>query len=250
MSYTTISLLCAAFFCIAVLYATVGHAGASGYLAVMVLLSVPPSVMRPTALLLNVAVSLMMTLHLFRHKRLDWRMLLPLLCGSIPAAFFGAQFKLSDAVYFQLLAVVMMVSAGLLFHKTLQNQTVFVQAPRKINWFAAVLIGAGIGVLSGMTGTGGGIFLSPLLVLLCAYGMRETAALSAPFILFNSLSGLGGISTAMGSLPEHLGWFVVAVMLGGALGARLSSDVLSAKVLLRILSAVMLISASKLVLIA
>jgi uncharacterized protein len=163
MSYTTISLLCAAFFCIAVLYATVGHAGASGYLAVMVLLSVPPSVMRPTALLLNVAVSLMMTLHLFRHKRLDWRMLLPLLCGSIPAAFFGAQFKLSDAVYFQLLAVLMMVSAGLLFHKTLQNQTVFVQAPRKINWFAAVLIG----VLSGMTGTGGGIFLSPIQFRCC-----------------------------------------------------------------------------------
>ena len=244
MSTELLITLSIVFFLIATLYSSVGHAGASGYLAVMILLGVTPAIMKPTALLLNIVVSTLVCVHLWRNRLIDWHKLLPLIIGSIPAAAIGASFKISDKTYFTILAVVMIVSAILIFKRTLNTSTER-SSTRTLSPIVAVLLGAAIGLLSGITGTGGGIFLSPLLILLGWATMRQTAALSAPFILFNSISGLSSIGLA---LPHNIFWLIIPVGIGGLLGARLSTHILPSNTLLRLLSFVMLVSAAKLIL--
>ncbi|MGL4766769.1 MAG: sulfite exporter TauE/SafE family protein [Formosimonas sp.] len=246
MTVELIALLAVLFFAIATLYASVGHAGASGYLAVMILLGVAPHIMRPTALLLNVAVAGLLTVQLWRSRSLDGPQLVPLLIGSIPAALVGAAFKLSNHTYFTLLALVMLTSALLIFNRTLNAPSEC--STRRLPAWGAVLLGAAIGGLSGMTGTGGGIFLSPLLILFGWANMRQTAALSAPFILFNSLAGLSGLALTLNAVPPMIWGLIAPVLLGGYCGARLATQYLPSHVLLRLLSLVMLISGFKLLL--
>ncbi|TDR32772.1 sulfite exporter TauE/SafE family protein [Hydromonas duriensis] len=247
MSFELLILLACAFFVIALVYSSVGHAGASGYLSVMILAGVAPAVMRPTALSLNIAVSSLVCLHLWRHGRMDWRALWPFILSSIPMAALGGSMKLSDKTYLNWLAIVMVLSSILLFLRT-REHTPNVEQRAHIHPVLALCIGGIIGLLSGITGTGGGIFLSPILILFGLAGVRTTAAISAPFILFNSISGLSGNVLSAHYLPDGISVLMAVVLVGGFIGARLGTHVLSAKVLLRVLSGVMLFSASKLIL--
>lgn len=249
MGIELLLILSVVFGLIALMYSSVGHAGASGYLAVMILLGVAPAVMKPTALCLNIAVSTVVCAHLWRSGRLDWRGLLPFVLGSVPMAAVGGAMHLSDKSYLQWLAAAMVGSGALLFVRTLSQNTGVVEPKTStISIPVALVIGGVIGVLSGITGTGGGIFLSPVLILFGLANMRTTAALTAPFILLNSVAGLSSNVLSTQILPDGLWWLMVVVVAGGYLGANLGTHFLSSKTLLRVLSAVMVLSASKLLL--
>jgi uncharacterized membrane protein YfcA len=198
---------------VAALYASVGHGGASGYLAVMALFGVSASVMRPSALVLNVVVSAIATVTFARAGQVRWRLLVPFVVASVPMAFFGGTHTLQDGTFKLVVAAVLAIVALRLFVPEHSR------ALRPLPLYVALGIGAVIGVLSGLVGVGGGIFLTPLLVL-CAWATpREAASVSAPFIMLNSIAGLGGMMMQGIEFPPWMLWACVAVVLGGWAGA-------------------------------
>jgi uncharacterized protein len=231
---------------VAALYSSVGHAGASGYLAVMALLGVAPDVMRPTALVLNLLVAGVGTYRYARAGLTSWRALLPLVVTSMPFAFLGGSIKLPLSGYRELLGSVLLVSAAVLLWRAAAHAQPAEEMPIRLPALVALLVGAAIGVLSGLTGTGGGIFLSPLLLLAGWAGPRRTAGLTAPFILLNSAAGLSGLGWSTAHLPPGLPWFTAAVLAGGFIGTQLGARRLPARALLALLSAVLTIAGSKL----
>jgi uncharacterized protein len=240
MEINYILLLCIAV--VAFLYASVGHGGASGYLAVMAMFAVPPSQMKSSALILNLFVSLLSFGGYFNHKLLKTNKLAPLLLASIPMAYLGAQLPLSSKAYRFTLAAVLLVGIWrLLFNNTGSNHVVV--NPKAIYY---AILGATIGLLSGMLGIGGGIVLSPVLLLLGWASLKETAMLSAIFIFANSLSGLIGL-LATGYTPNlHIGPWVLAAILGGALGGYAGGNKYNLTTLKRVLAVVLLLSCIKL----
>jgi uncharacterized membrane protein YfcA len=233
------------FFAAAVLYSSVGHGGASGYLAAMGLAGVPAAIMRPTALVMNVAVSSISLYKFAKSGGFAWRLFLPFAASAMPMAFIGGRIQLPVAWFGVLVGCVLLFSAVRLFLETLSLQ----QKPRSARrpppvWLALVL-GAGIGLLSGLTGVGGGIFLSPLLVLMGWATVRESAAPTAAFILVNSVAGLLGLLSRQPTLPDALPYWVVAVVVGGYIGATFGSRRLGHAALRRALSAVLLIAGAK-----
>ena len=242
----TLLLLGAVFACIAALYGSVGHAGASGYLAVMALLGIAPAVMRPTALVLNLLVAGIGTWRFASAGLTSWRSLLPLLAGSIPLAFLGGSITLPVAGYRALLGMVLLLSATVLAWRAYSRTPAVAERPITLPTGAALLLGAGIGLLSGLTGTGGGIFLSPLLLLAGWAGPRRTAGLAAPFILINSLAGLSGLGWAAARFPPGLPWLAAAVLAGGYFGTKLGAQRLPPRALLILLSVVLSIAGAKL----
>lgn len=240
-------ILAALFLVAALLYASVGHAGASAYLAAMALVGVAPDVMRPTALTLNVLVATIVVLRFRRAGFLELRPLVPLVAGSIPMALIGGSIDLPDAAYRPLVALVLLVGAWRLATSGSADSREEAAVPR-IPPVAGVAAGAVIGALAGLTGTGGGIFLTPLLVLAGWSGARHAAGLSGAFILANSVSGiagllLGGSGTWSPALPLWLG----AVFVGGLVGAELGSARYSVLGLRRVLAVVLVLAAAKLV---
>lgn len=228
----------------AMLYASVGHAGASGYLAVMALLGVAPATMRPAALVLNVVVVLIGTTTFARAGHLRWSLLWPLLVGSIPAAYLGGSLALPGTWYRAIVGGVLLTSAVrllVILHRP--DAPAMVEPPR----LARIGLGAVLGFLSGLTGVGGGIFLSPTLLMLRWADLRTTAATSAAFILANSVAGLAGQGVALSALPAWLLAWVPAVVLGGMLGARAGATQLGAETLRRLLAAVLVVAGIKLV---
>lgn len=175
---------------IAFLYASVGFGGATGYLAVMSLFRIPPQVMASTALFLNILVSTISFVNFYRAGHLRRDLLLPFLLPSIPAAFLGGYWKITERLYFALLyAVLTLVAIRLLLFTRKSDED---RPLRPIAPSAALLIGAGIGLLSGMVGIGGGILLSPIILFARWGNARQASAVSAAFILLNSISGLIG----------------------------------------------------------
>jgi len=237
-----------AFACVAALYSTVGHAGASGYLAVMALLGVAPATMRPTALALNLVVATLATWRFWRAGWIRWSVLAPFVVASVPCAYLGGRIQLPVPGYRALVGVVLLAAAAVLWWRARGGELTLVErdvaAPRPV----AVTSGAAIGLLSGLTGTGGGIFLSPLLLFAGWAGPRGAAGLAAPFIWLNSLAGLVGLHWATGSLHPHLPWFVAAVLVGGWVGTMLGLTRLPRAALLRALSVVLVIAGGKLIL--
>ena len=189
-------LLAALFFAAALLYSSVGHAGASAYLAAMALVGVPAAVMRPTALVLNLFVASIVTVRFAMAGHLPWRSLVPLAIGSVPAAFIGGSIDLPGELYRPLVAAVLVVGAWRL--ATAPPPVDDANRPG-VPWIAGIVSGATIGLLAGLTGTGGGIFLTPLLVLAGWTGTRDAAGLSGSFILVNSIAGLAGLLTGGGA---------------------------------------------------
>jgi uncharacterized membrane protein YfcA len=237
-------LLTALFFAAAVLYASVGHAGASAYLAAMALVGTTPEVMRPTALVLNLFVATIVIVRFARAGHLPWRGLLPLAAGSVPMAFVGGSIDLPGELYRPLVAIVLLAGAWRLAMAAAPRDEA--EAPG-VPLLPGVAAGAAIGLVAGLTGTGGGIFLTPLLVLAGWAATRDAAGLSGAFILVNSLSGLAGLLTGGLALPPALPVWIGVVAAGGLIGSWLGASRFSVLDLRRALAVVLVLAAAKLV---
>ena len=250
MSIELLVILCVSFFLVATLYTTVGHAGASGYLAVMGLAGIAAATMRPTALTLNILVALV-TVVRFRQARLfSWSGLWPFLLGSVPLAAVGGSLKLKDHSYYALVGAVLLMSALILvwraFGKNLRSE----EGAHRVKTIPAIAIGAIIGLLSGVTGTGGGIFLSPTLLFLAWAGPKTTAGISAPFILVNSIVALTANFASTRALPDELPWLAAAALCGALIGSWLGTTKLPTRALLILLACAMSLAGMKLLLTA
>ena len=239
------ALLLAAIFIIAVLYASVGHAGASGYIAVMALAGLAPEAIKPTALVLNILVSVIATWHFYRAGHFRWRILWPFALLSVPFAFVGGALKLPGEVFRPLVGMVLLFSAmRLLWRQSAPDATT--RLPPIV---PSIGIGAGLGLLSGLTGVGGGIFLSPLLLFMRWAQAKETAAASALFILLNSSAGLLGHWSSTQMIPAEWPWFALMAIAGGSLGAYLGAVYLPVRWIKVALAAVLAVAGVKLVLV-
>lgn len=234
-----------AIFIVAVLYSSVGHGGASGYLAVMAMLWVDPSITKPTAFILNVFVASIGTWQFYRVGYFSWRVLLPFAITSIPFSFIGGTISLPTAIYKVLLGVVLVLAALRLAWKLTAGDSETKPPPI---WIALV-IGAAIGLLSGLIGVGGGIFLTPILLLARWSETKVAAGVSAMFILVNSIAGLAGNPGQILVLPQNVWFWIVAAVIGGVLGSTLGARKFDSLTLRRVLSAVLLFAGVKLLLI-
>jgi len=215
MPEVSVFLLAACMFLGAALYTSVGHAGASAYIALMALFGIPPAVMRPTALALNILVSAFTSFRFVNAGLFRWRTLWPFLIGAVPFAFLGGSVQLPGAYYRPLVGVVLVFSgARLLWPSELKSNV----DPRDPPIWAGILCGIAIGFLSGLTGTGGGIFLSPLLLFLGWSDTRSASGVAAVFILCNSIAGLLGNVTIVRSLPPDLLIYAIAAGSGAIVG--------------------------------
>lgn len=229
-------------FFVAFLYASVGHGGASGYLALMVLYGIAPQEMKPTALILNLFVSMTSFVQYYRGRFFKKNIFMTVAAASIPMAFIGGAITLDDHLYKRVLgALLLFPIIRFFFFKSPVDDEL---KPHSI--FVAVAIGAIVGLLSGMIGIGGGIILSPLLILLKWTDQKQTAAISAGFIFVNSLSGLGGMLTQGITLNANMWLYIVVAFGGGLLGAYLGSKKLNQDALKYVLATVLLVAAYKL----
>lgn len=241
-------LLAVLIFAAAMLYSSVGHAGASGYLAAMALVGVAPTVMRPTALVLNVLVAAIATIRYGRAGAFSFGTLWPFALGSIPFAFVGGAVHLPSQVYKPVVGGILLVAAAQLVRATTGKRAAAPGDAVAVPVLPAVASGGVIGLLSGLTGTGGGIFLSPLLLFTGWARARRSAGISAAFILVNSLAGLAGNLTSVGSLPAALPVWALAAVVGGTIGSELGSRRLANPTILRLLALVLVIAGLKLIL--
>lgn len=237
-------LLTVIFTLVAFLYASVGHAGASGYLATMALLGMSPAIMKPTALLLNVVVGTIAFIQFSRSGYFSWRLLWPFALGSVPFAILGGAIVVPGSLYRVLVAVGLVVAAvRLIIVPRVHSEG----ALRPVRPSVAVLTGSVIGLVAGITGTGGGIYLSPLLLLCRWSNARETGGVAAAFIVLNSVAGLAGHRPDFTALPAALPLWVLGVAGGGWLGAWVGSQRAPVPVFRRMLAAVLVVAALKLV---
>lgn len=236
------------FFFIALLYSTVGHAGASGYLATMALLSFPATVMKPTALVLNIIVALVTSIRFYQAGHFFWRLFWPFALASVPLAYLGGSLSVYATLYKALVGVALLFAAVHLIvrSKTAPDKEESVNGP---GMAASLTTGGIIGFLSGLTGVGGGIFLSPVLIVLNWAGLKKTSAIAAVFILANSISGLAGFMHKGGSLPDHLAWWSIAVIAGGFIGSTLGATKFNNPVLRVLLGAALFMAGMKLMMI-
>lgn len=236
-------LLLAGMFLAAVLYSSVGHAGASAYLALMALFSVPPAVMRPTALVLNILVASVVSTRFMLAGLFRWRVLWPFLIGAVPLAFFGGSIHLPGNIYRPIVGVVLLIAALrlLLPQKHTTTETV---DPAII---PATFCGGVIGFLSGLTGTGGGIFLSPLILFMSWAETRTISGIAAVFILCNSVAGLLGNLSVVGSLPTELPYYAGVTVIGALVGTTLGVERLPSALILKALGVVLTIAGLKLI---
>jgi uncharacterized membrane protein YfcA len=240
-----LALLAALIFLAAVLYSSVGHAGASGYLAVMALVGMAPESMKPTALVLNVLVATIGTVQFVRAGHFSWAFFWPFAVGSVPLAFLGGALKVEGTVYRQIVGVILLLSAlRMLVALRPKEETPLREAHPALHTGSGALIG----FLAGMTGTGGGIFLSPLTLLARWADVKTTAATSVAFILANSIAGLLGHWTQVEGLPGEVPYLLVAAGVGGLIGSTLGSRKLGNAVIKVVLAAVLVVAGLKLVL--
>ncbi len=224
---------------IAYLYSSVGHGGASGYLALMAIFSFDPSVMKSTALTLNLFVAGVAFINYYRGGYFRWRLLLPFAIASMPMAFLGAMVEINPKAYKIILAVFLLIAvARMLFFKGYKSQD-----SRNPSFMLSVLIGVLLGFFSGMIGIGGGIILTPLLLLLHWANVKEAAAASALFIFLNSGAGLLGVAQSGISYSPEILTFIICGLIGGLIGSY-SGSFRYSSVLLRYLLAIVLVAAS------
>jgi len=228
----------------AALYSSVGHGGASAYLAIMALFAVAPETMRPTALALNLVVAGLGTLLYWYRGQTNARLLLAFAVTATPAAFIGGSIQLAPEYYKPLVGVLLWAAAVRLFWHPRRLAYRAVAAPSLAVTLPA---GAALGLLAGLTGTGGGIFLSPLIILFGWETPRHTSGVAAGFILLNSAAGLAGNFAAMRALPAELPLLVAAVAAGALLGTWLGVERLPRERLLQALGLVLVVAGAKLV---
>jgi uncharacterized protein len=225
-------------------YAAVGHGGASAYLAALALAGIAPADMRPIALVLNLLVSALGTYKFYRAGYFRWRLFWPFAVVSIPLAFVGGAITLPGHAYKILVGVVLVYAACQLWLSArLGDEMREVHEP-PLGW--AMLVGAALGFLSGLSGVGGGIFLSPLVLMMGWAGTKQTSAVAAPFILVNSIAGLaGGFTVQAAKLPPQVAIFAIAVLIGGWLGAEYGSRRFANPLVRRILAVVLAAAGAK-----
>ena len=245
MTGLTSALLTLAIFIAAVLYSSVGHAGASGYLAAMALGGVPPEVMKPTALALNIVVASIASLRFYRAGSFRWELFWPFAVTSVPAALLGGALAVGPGAYRLLLGLILIYSALRLI---LPSPSAGAEPARAVPLPLALAAGALIGLLSGMIGVGGGIFLSPLLILAGWATPRHAAGVSAVFILVNSLAGLAGHTASLQLLPLEALWWAPAAALGGVIGSGIGSRRLGGPGMRRMLGVVLIVAGVKMLL--
>jgi len=231
------------FFLIAALYASVGHAGASGYLAVMALAGFAPEVMRTTALALNLLVSGVVVWRMVRAGVMPWRQAIPFLPLSVPLAWLGGRMLLPQEVFRVVIALFLLYAAGYLLWRMRGGafDRDFVRLPRGL----PVALGGVLGFVAGTTGIGGGILLSPILMMGGLAGARHTAAISALFIFANSAAGLLARAAAGAQLAPAVGWYGLAVLAGGVIGGELAARGLKPRAITICLAAVLVVAALK-----
>jgi hypothetical protein len=244
---TILLLLAAAMLVASFVYASVGHGGASAYIAAMALAGVAPAEMRPIALALNIVVSSLAAYKFWRAGHFRWRLFWPFAAVSIPFAYLGGAITLPGNLYKIVVGVVLVYAAWQLWRSGRAGEEM--KALREPAVPLAMAIGAAMGLLSGLTGVGGGIFLSPLLLMLGWAGTKQTSAVAAPFILVNSVAGLAaGFVAGSAALPQSTWALAAAVLVGGWLGAEYGSRRFANPVVRRVLAVVLAVAGSKMVL--
>ncbi len=230
------------FLLVAFLYASVGHGGASGYLALMALLGYSAAVMKPTALLLNILVSLMAFISFYRARHFRPTLLWPLIAASIPFAYLGSVLPISELLYKRVLGVVLLLSVIRMVSS--RSEKPLSPAPK---WYLLFVIGALIGLVSGMIGMGGGILLSPILLLMNWSDQKQTAAISAIFIFLNSAAGIAGQMQTGFILAPNMTGVIIFVLAGGWLGAYIGAEKLKSSNMKYILALVLVLAGIKLI---
>jgi len=230
-------------FTVAFLYASVGHGGASGYLALGAIFDMAKEVMRPTALLLNLFVSLTSFIQFYRGKHFIFKIFWPLAVASVPMAFLGGRINIDTETYKIALGILLLIP----IIRFLFFPNIAVSEIRKSNIVLSLIIGTIIGFISGVIGIGGGIILSPLLLLLKWTDQKQTAAISALFIFVNSLSGLAGQWTKGIDFSTNMMGYVVVAFVGGFCGAYFGAMKFNQNVLRIVLALVLALASYKLI---
>ncbi len=233
-----------AIFVVAILYSSVGHGGASGYLAVMAFLAVAPEITRPTALVLNVFVASIAAFQFYRAGHFSWKLFLPFAAASVPFAFIGGMIQLPTTVYKIVLGVVLILAAVRLAWKFKVDAEI-----KEPSIWLSLMIGAIMGLLSGLVGIGGGIFLTPVLLLMNWSETKKAAGISAMFILVNSIAGIAGNYAQVVKLPPNVWFWIAAAVVGGLIGSTLGSKRFDSITLRRVLAVVLLFAGVKLILV-
>jgi len=230
-------------FFIAILYSSVGHGGASGYLALMVIFNFAPEIIRPTALLLNIFVSSIALVAFYKNGHLKFKLLLPFVITSIPLSYIGGTISINPKIYKIILGIFLIIAIARMIYrpKNLSSEL------KKTRNYLALLIGAFLGFFSGLIGIGGGIILSPIILLLGWANVKETSAVSAAFIMLNSISGLSGQYSSDISFAPEIFYMLTACILGGAIGAHIGSFRASDRSLRYTLSIVLIFASAKLI---
>lgn len=255
LSWGEAGILTLLIFAAAMLYSSVGHAGASAYLAAMSLFGLSPDQMKPAALILNLAVATLATVRYLRAGCFQTRIWFLFTSASIPCAALGGYLTLPSVLYKPIVGLILLFAAGrFLLESSRATSTSDISLGssqeflRPLRWPIAVFWGASIGLLSGLTGTGGGIFLSPLIILMCWATTRQTSGISAAFILANSLAGLAGLLTKGETIPSPVGIWLIAVLAGGWVGSSLGTRKLKTAILRKLLGVVLVIAGGKMLL--
>lgn len=241
MTPEMIPFLAVCIFVVALMYASVGHGGASGYLAVMALFSLHPEALKPTALILNIVVAGVGAYLYCSAGQFSWRVFWPFVITSIPASFFGGTFSLSPELYRPLLGLVLLFAAWQLFARRKQDDYQAKAPDHRL----AMMIGGVLGFASGLIGVGGGIFLSPLMILLRWARVREVSGIAAMFILVNSVSGLLGHLSSLQHVPEYAPLLAGTALVGGSFGALCGSRHLPVTAILKAMSFMLVMAGGK-----
>ena len=227
----------------AILYSSVGHGGASSYIAIMSLMGTPIASIKPIGLVLNIIVSSVASYRFIKNKLFNLKVFIPVALGSIPAAFIGGYLNLTSDIY-RVLVGVILVFAGFQFlfdiFKYVQKKT-----DRPVNFWLGLFAGVIIGFLSGLTGTGGGIFLSPLIVFLGWTTVKGSSGTAAIFILFNSISGLLGNITSISLIPNTIFLYSFSAFGGVLIGTQLGIKILNEHYMKNALGIVLVVAGFK-----
>jgi uncharacterized membrane protein YfcA len=239
---TNFMIVCPVIFLVALVYSAVGQAGASGYIAALTFFGYGPAFIKPTVLMLNILVACIGAYQFWRGGHFSWKLFWPFAVLSVPFAFIGGYLLVPAHIFRLIVGSVLLMSAARLFVWRSEPQSV--QMP---NLSVSLPTGAGIGFLSGITATGGGIFLTPLMIFFRWAHTKPAAAVSAVFILVNSVSALLGHVGSHQRVPTFAWPLAVAAVIGGAIGSRLGSRHLPVHLIHISLATVLIIAGLKLI---